>query len=122
MTVTLINRSRLPKVIVLNHQTLKTPEYGHRTTVFVAHDLNEDGERVVRSVRRSLPGSLTLAPGEERSGLPHTVGQLEQVKRGISAGTLRIKPDPATVSTQAVPYRAKLDTSKTRTRKLDPSA
>jgi hypothetical protein len=90
-TVTLINRSRTAHVIVLDHPAFRDKKWGYRVSNAVVIDDSATGLRSERSVRRALPGSLTLMPGARIEGLPPAIAQVTQVAALLEARQIAIE-------------------------------
>jgi hypothetical protein len=76
--VTLVNKSRVTHVIVLDHDAFRTTRFGFEVKTLDFADVR-DGTRGTRKVRRATPGSLTLLPGASIEGLPPEIRQVPQV-------------------------------------------
>lgn len=93
MASTLKNESRQAVVVLLDHPAFLNRASGwHRSTAKFA-STDENGTRLVEEVRRSYPGSLTLQPGEEVSGLHDAITGCSQVEGLIASKVLSVRPD-----------------------------
>ena len=102
MAIALRNTQRRMQVFNLRHD-LYCEAAGRcgcaEQTVTTVEENPLTGERRPRSVKRKVPGALTLLALETQEGLPESVLELPEVKRAVSAGALRVltlppKPQP----------------------------
>jgi hypothetical protein len=115
MSVSLTNKSLTTKVVVLDQEVFLEPRYGFRNTSYSAAERQADGSVRWKTIRRSLPGSLTILPGETSSGLHASIEYNRQVSKMIARGELVLSSDAAPETPQEEPSRATLS-SRPRTR------
>lgn len=77
-SVTLVNKSGMTHVIVLDHDAFRMTKHGFEVKMLEFTE-DRDGMRGIRKVRRSTPGSLTLLPGARIEGLPPEIRNVSQV-------------------------------------------
>jgi hypothetical protein len=92
--VVLINKSKRPHVIVLDHAAFRSKRYGFTIGSMVVSDHSADGTVSRRSVRRAVPGSITLLPGASSEPLHAAVRHVRQVKVLTARGELSIEDAP----------------------------
>lgn len=90
MATTLKNKSRQPVVLVLDHAAFANKLSGWKRTTHQFAAQTEQGDRVVSEVRRSIPGSLTILPGESATGLHDAVVHCAQVPELVAKGILEV--------------------------------
>lgn len=90
MPATLKNISKMPVTVILDHPAFLNPDNGwQRSTAEFARTL-ADGTREKAEVRRSIPGSLMLLPGESKEDLHPAIEKCRQVSNLIKAKVLTV--------------------------------
>lgn len=92
--VVLINKSKRPHIIVLDHAAFRSKRYGFTIGSMVVSDHGADGTVSRRSVRRALPGSIMLLPGARSEPIHPAVRHVKQVKTLTARGELAIEDAP----------------------------
>jgi hypothetical protein len=88
-------------------------KYGFGIGSQVAHDESPSGQRSLRMVRRALPGSLTLAPGERIEGLHPAIEKVTQVAALLARKQVAIEA-METAKTQPAPHPPQVETTRAR--------
>ena len=94
MASTLKNESRQAVVIMLDHPAFSTRASGWQRATAKFASSEENGARTVAEVRRTYPGSLTLQPGEEVSGLHDAIVRCSQVAGLVATKVLTVRVEP----------------------------
>jgi hypothetical protein len=90
MPATLKNVSKQPVTVILDQPALLTPELGWQRTTAKFGTTDDAGQRHVSEVRRSLPGTLMLMPGEAVADLPNAIAKCSQVPNLVASRVLEL--------------------------------
>jgi len=120
MAIALRNTQRRMQVFNLRHD-LYCEAAGRcgctEQTVTTVEENPLTGERRPRSLKRKVPGALTLLALETQQGLHEAVLKVPEVKRAVDAGSLRVLTPPAQPKTASALETASAPAPETRTRK-----
>jgi hypothetical protein len=111
--VALVNTSRRTHVIVLDHEVFRSKKYGFSIVNQVAHDESQGGVRTSRMMRRALPGSITLQPGQRIEGLHPAIEKVTQVAALLATQQVAIEP-METATTLPAPHPPQVDQPRAR--------
>ncbi len=87
--VTVTNKSRRPFEVNLHAGVDYGFEHGSEFSMEQETTL-DDGTKGTLLIERTLPGSLSFAPGETREGLPDAILRIHEFRAARDAGILRV--------------------------------
>ena len=91
MPATLKNISKQPVTVILDHPAFLNEDNGWARGSAQFGRTMPDGSRELAEVRRSIPGTITLLPGQSKDGLHAAIQKCRQVRNLINAKVLSVK-------------------------------
>lgn len=88
---TVKNISRQPVTVILDHPAFANTRSGWRRTSMAFASTSAEGGLTTQEVRRALPGSLTILPGQSVSDLHPAIIKCKQVPQLIQDKVLSVE-------------------------------
>lgn len=94
MSVTLKNVSKQPVTIILDHPAFASREHGWQRKAIALGTSGDDGGVQVRETRRTLTGTLRVAPGESVIDLHPAIAKCSQSAALIANRVITLTEQP----------------------------